>query len=262
MHDTIQRPASDSKAVYGESVLRFEKARVLSVAEAGAGLLQVDLQPPAAFAHAYVHVGQYVQVKADGATAYFALCSDPGDLTWTLLVRPRGDVAEALQAADVGAAFSVSEPLGVGFDWPRTVDADVFVVVAGTGFAIAPPILRARIREGAGAATALLIGSDGHVALGSALREMEASQVTITLCAPALSKNLQEPAHFPVVPTDLETTLAAKLNELRSRLSKQQRRRVCVFAAGPEALLATLQEQLRLANELEGVPWCELLLNA
>lgn len=250
--------------VYGESVSgRVEKAQIQGVADAGAGLVQVSLRVSPDFVASYVDVGQYVQVSTDDSQSYFALSCSPGDATWTLLVRPRGAVAEALSQAQVGTEFSISEPLGSGFDWDRTLGADVFVVVAGTGFAIAPPILSARIEEGAGHRTALLLGTDGHVPLASALAEMEGKGISITLCVPAVTpENVPSTASFMRANADLETALATRLETLRWGEPAEQRRRVCVFAAGPEALLASLQQLVRAENERAGMAWCELLLNA
>lgn len=240
--------------------------------KAGAGLTLVELEPSADFAGAYTHVGQYVQVAEGSSRSYFALCGDPGAASWSLLVRAKGVVAEALAVGKGGATFSVSEPLGSGFDWEKTLDADVFVVVAGTGFAIAPPILRARVREGEGAATSLLIGTDGPVALEAFLSDLVSRGVQVTLCAPTAAQDADATSPFPLVHDDLVETLALRIAALRPRRPSrapaqtpravQQRRRVCVFAAGPEALLKALQDLLARENELAGFSWCELLLNA
>lgn len=234
-------------------------ARVRSVEDAGAGLVEVVLDVPPPCARAYVHVGQYVEVLAEDAVAYFALCNDPGEAPFRLLIRPRGTVAEALARAHAGAAFTVSEPLGSGFEWDKTRDADVFVVVAGTGFAIAPAILRARLSEGASASTFLLVGTAGEVPMAHALSGIRAAGVSVTLCVP-LGHGRE--AVFPRVEADLETTLALRLSDLRSAGAESSRRRVCVFAAGPEALLSSLEALVRAENERARTTWCELLLNA
>ena len=255
--------------MYGESVAgRREDAQIHAVADAGAGLVQVAFRVSPAFASSYTRVGQYVQVTVGGSNAYFALSCSPGDAVWTLLVRPRGVVAEALALANVGEVFSVTEPLGSGFDWDRTLDANVFVVVAGTGFAIAPPILQARIEEGVGDRTALLLGTDGSVPLASLLGQMaRQGGISIALCVPFPERSASsQVVPFSQTSADLETALASRLETLRRSETKQQRRRVCVFAAGPEALLAALQDLVRAENDRAGAsssaPWCALLLNA
>lgn len=216
--------------------------------DAGAGLVLVSLDVDDAVARAYVAPGQYVEVKAERGNGYFVLAGDVGAARWELLVRNAGDAAEALVTAPIGAAFEVSSPLGDGFPTARAARRPVVVAVVGSALAVARPVLRGRIGEGAARRTHLLLGlkSPRHLPLVSEVRAWLDAGVHVVLC---LSRS--ERAHARGrAPLDegtagiarehgyVQHVLGRVLSDPKGRASL---RGALVVAAGPEAMLADMR---------------------
>ncbi len=208
-----------------------------------------------------MHIGQYTQVRTGDDEAYFLLASDAHALPWDLVVRPKGQVAESLVRARAGDLVEVADAMGAGFDWAKTADLRLAVVVAGSGWAAAPPVLRARIREGLAAETALLVGVDDprEPPARAALESYQASGVLVTLCVlpkgtdVGIEPAAQLPHHLPVFHGTAEARLRGALGPMRDDGAPQDGGAWAAIAVGPEALVSGLHALAREHKALRHV---------
>ena len=90
--------------------------------------------------------GQFLTVSiGESKPAFFAIASEPG-LPVQLLVKTSGTVAEALGAMPVGAAVTLSSPMGTGFPLERVAGCELVVLCNGSGISAVRPILHAEAR--------------------------------------------------------------------------------------------------------------------
>lgn len=240
----------------------FRPARIASVQAIGAGLWGIRLDVADDTRASYTHIGQYTQVRAADDEAYFLLANDPATRDpWELVVRPKGRVAEALVRALPGDAVEIAAAMGAGFDWAKTADLRLAVVVAGSGWAGAPPVLRARIREGLAAETALLVGVDDPrdpPALAT-LESYRASGVLVTLCVLPKGTDVgteNEPPvthHLPVFHGTAEARLRAALGPMREDGAPEDGRAWAAIAVGPDPLVQGLHALAREHKALRHV---------
>jgi NAD(P)H-flavin reductase len=240
----------------------FRPARIASVEPIGGGLWGVRLDVADETRASYTHVGQYTQVRAAGDEAYFLLANDPAtQAAWELVVRPKGQVAEALVRARPGDAVETADAMGAGFDWAKTADLRLAVVVAGSGWAAAPPVLRARIREGLAAETALLVGVDDvrdPPAL-AALESYRASGVLVTLCVLPKGTDVGAvpeaplPHDLPVFHGTAESRLRRALGPMGSDGAPEDGVAWAAIAVGPDALVQGLHALAREHKALRHV---------
>ncbi len=238
----------------------FRPARIASVKAIGGGLWGIRLDVAAETGASYTHVGQYTQLRTAGDEAYFLLANDPATRdAWDLVVRPKGQVAEALVRALPGDSVEVADAMGAGFDWAKTADLRLAVVVAGSGWAGAPPVVRARIREGLAAETALLVGVDDPRD-PPALAELEsyrASGVLVTLCVLSRGTDVgvaDEAVHrLPVFHGTAEARLRAALGPMREDGAPADGLAWAAIAVGPEPLVQGLHALAREHKALRHV---------
>lgn len=136
-------------------------ARILDRRDAGGGLSWVGLLPSPKAAATYVVPGQYVDVRLDEATGFFALAGTEGAGRWDLLLRPNGGASEALLAAALGGHALVSKALGAGFPMAEAEAKKLAIVVTAGALGPALPVAFQRVRAGVADRTTLLVGTHG-----------------------------------------------------------------------------------------------------
>lgn len=237
----------------------FRPARITSVKAIGGGLWGIGLDAAPESRASYTHIGQYTQLRTAGDEAYFLLASDPAtENAWELVVRPKGQVAEALVRARPGDAVEVAHAMGAGFDWAKTADLRLAVVVAGSGWAGAPPVLRARIREGLAAETALLVGVDDprDPPAVADLESYRAAGVLVTLCVLPSGADVGAGPfghQLPVFHGSAEARLRAALGPLRADGAPEDGSAWAAIAVGPEPLVQGLHALAREHKALRHV---------
>src|SRR5580658_6914173 len=95
--------------------LAFHDAVLRGQGDVGGGLVRIVLEPPPEVVGSYARPGQYILLRAGGKETYFVLAGDAGDETWELILRPSGEVAQAVVDASPGACVEVSGAQGGGF---------------------------------------------------------------------------------------------------------------------------------------------------
>jgi NAD(P)H-flavin reductase len=158
-------------------------ARVVERRDAGGGLVWVGLLPTPRAAATYVTPGQYVDVRVDEATGFFALAGVEGAGRWDLLLRPSGGASEALLAMPLGGHALVSGALGPGFPLPEAEERTLAIVVTAGALGPALPVALQRVRAGVAKATTLLVGTHALVGVPARdrLDELAAQGVTVRL---------------------------------------------------------------------------------
>lgn len=144
-------------------------ARIAFRQAAGGGLSWVGLLPTPIAAATYVTPGQYVDVRIDDSTGFFALAGREGAGQWELLLRPNGGASEALLSVPIGGHVMVSRALGAGFPMVEARDRNLAIIVTAGALGPALPAMEHRLREGLGARTTLLVGT--HAFEGLPARE-------------------------------------------------------------------------------------------
>lgn len=214
--------------------------------DAGGGLVLVSLDVDADLARAYVAAGQYVEVKAERGNGYFVLAGEVGRSPWELLVRNAGDAADALVTGPLRARIEISSPLGDGFPTPPT-DRALTVVVAGSAFAVARPVVRQRLAAGAACRTHVYVGVRGlaDVPLAREVSTWASAGVAVVLCLSraAAVDPASEIASLPRERGYVQQVIADALAGGRVPADG------LVVAAGPEAMLA----EMRVLGAARGV---------
>lgn len=196
----------------------------------------ITLTPPPELAHAYRAPGQYIKVHAESG-GYFVLASEIGAPSWELLVRNSGGAADALTRAPEGTAFDVSGPLGTGFPLERAHDKPLVVAVAGSALAVARPILRERIAQGACTSTSVYIGvrSARDVPLVGEVAGWGRAGARLVLC-------LSRPdGDDPAVLSEAARRAGWVQHVLAEEVGAGRITRGLVFAAGPAGMLEEIR---------------------
>lgn len=150
-----------------------------------------------------------------------------------------------------GDRINISGPLGRGFDLP---DRETVCILVGGGVGIPPLLYLSRVLWQRGC-------DDGMVIFGVLSRDLFPLQLTAEPAAdgaPSLSLSLPGPARLPAILTTNDGSLGMRglvTDALRLCMSRRaaDRRRVCVFACGPEGMLravARLTRELKLDCQL------------
>ena len=158
--------------------------RLIRRRDVGGGLVLHELDPGLDAARTYERPGQYFSVGLGGKSTYFVLAGEPGLPTWEALVRPVGDVADALLALPPEGAVRVSSALGLGFPLEQAESRRLFVLAAGSGVAAIRPVLTSRVRAGLAARTEVFLGvrSKAELPLADEIAVRRAQGVTVTVC--------------------------------------------------------------------------------
>jgi sulfhydrogenase subunit gamma (sulfur reductase) len=166
----------------------LHRARVLSHADAGGGLVLLTLMPETAARHSYVRAGQYVSVQAtpDATTAggYFVLAGDAGAERWELVIRPGSETANAVLSVPDQGQLWTSAARGSGFPFEEARGRPLLLAATGSGIAAMRSIVAHRVRDGEGARTLLLHGvrGRGDVPLPSEIERWRSQGVRVTVC--------------------------------------------------------------------------------
>ncbi len=176
-----------------ESEVRYHPARLASRSDAGGGMTLVILEPEPGVAPSYTSPGQYVEVRARGATGYFVLAGVPGELPWELVMRAGGGVSDVLLAAPPGLDVEVTAAIGDGFPMDEARGHLLVVALSGTGVAAAPPLVRRRIGDGDAALTQVWLGvrTQAELPLLADIEAWRAAGVPVVVC-------LSQPGDAPV----------------------------------------------------------------
>jgi len=214
-------------------------ARLVGREDAGGGLVCHDLQPEPGVDATYRSPGQYVSLALAGKRTYFALASEPGAATWEVLVRPGGEVVDALLALPLGATVALSAALGEGFPVAEAEGRRLFLLATGSGLAALRPVLKARVRGGLAPSTELFVGvrTPDEVPLQAELRELRERGLAVTVCCSRDTKG-DPGVTSGYVQDALLRRAAARPEELQGAM---------VFAAGVTAMIERLR---RVAEEL------------
>jgi hypothetical protein len=162
-----------------------------------------------------------------------------------LVVRLKGAVAEALGALVQGALVAATHAQGDGFAWQRAMGLPLAVLLVGSGFGAALPILRQRIQEGFAEKTHVYLGvSDpGDPPAPAFLNEVTDAGIRLTLCTLDVANPSKVHAMFPWVTERMELVFETELHE--SNVSW------AAVAVGPKSLATALLElQSRNAERL------------
>lgn len=117
---------------------------VVSNVPAGAQLhwLTFDRAP-----EGYDEPGQFVAATIDGAQAYFAIASSPGQ-PLELLIKRSGDTAEAACALVAGEILEATDALGKGFGAAATRPRPLVCLVNGSAISAVRPVVERELAEG------------------------------------------------------------------------------------------------------------------
>lgn len=139
----------------------WHPAEVTDRRPAGGGLTRVIVVPSADAAASHGVPGQYVEVRAEGQTGYFVLSSDPGAVSWELVMRAGGGASDVLLVMSLPAVVEVTAAIGDGFPVADLRRRELLVALGGTGIAAGPPVVRRRIRDGDARITRVWVGARG-----------------------------------------------------------------------------------------------------
>ena len=167
-----------------ESEARYHPARLVSRFDAGGGMTRVILELAPAVAATYTAPGQYVEVRAGGATGYFVLAGDPWALPWELVMRAGGGVSDVLVTAPPGLDVEVTAAIGAGFPMDGARGRRLVIALSGTGIAAGRPLVRRRIADRDASRTQVWLGVKTHAELPLAadIEAWRAAEVPVVLC--------------------------------------------------------------------------------
>jgi NAD(P)H-flavin reductase len=238
-------------------------AALVARANAGGGLSLVALDLPDEVAATFVAPGQYARIDGGGEKGYFVLAGEPR-ARWELLIRgdatdgtraaPPGKTAELLAHAPLGTRVLVSGALGAGFPCDEAKGRTLLVLVAGTGFAAARPILARRIAEGDAGRTHVYVGlrARKEVPLHAELRTWQAAGAALTICVSRPENGAPPPDPTPSEPWRTEHSYVqdAVRRGLTSTATVDALGRAMIFTVGPSPMIDGARA---LAKEL-GIP--------
>lgn len=211
--------------------------------DADGELFLVALDVDVEIARAYETPGQYVEVKTASGNGYFVLANDVGTTPWQLLVKNAGGAADALATLPIGSVLPIEGPLGSGFSVDRMRSRHVAVAVVGSAIAVARPVLRQRIDEGAALITHLFLGlrSPRELPIVSEVEEWTERGISVVLC---LSRGeLQHEA--TILPKARRAPGYVQRVLARALESGDVPHGTLVIAAGPDAMLADMRSLAR-----------------
>lgn len=207
--------------------------------DANGDLLLVALAVDVEVARAYRTPGQYVEVKTASGKGYFVLANDVGTMPWQLLVKNAGGAADALATLPIGSVLPFEGPLGAGFSVERMRSKHVVVAVVGSAIAVARPVLRQRIDDGAASITHLFLGvrSPADLPIPDEIAAWTERGIHVVLC---LSRS--ELPHFREILPGARREAGYVQHALsRALASGDVPHGTLVIAAGPDAMLADMR---------------------
>jgi NAD(P)H-flavin reductase len=229
-----------------------EGIQLRSRSELGGGLTELVFSVSPEHRASYTNVGQYTKVSIGAESAYFFLAGSPEAPDWTLVVRLKGAVAEALGTLELDTHITATQAQGAGFAWRATEGLPLAVLLVGSGFGAALPILRKRIREGVADKTHVYLGvaDPGDPPAPGFLTEVTSAGVQLTLCALDVPNPSEVHSMFPWVTERMELVFETKLHESQTPWA--------ALAVGPKGLVTALQaiqsrDQERLRHVLTNV---------
>ncbi|MFK7990992.1 MAG: hypothetical protein AB8I08_33535 [Sandaracinaceae bacterium] len=223
----------------------YEPASVVAAEAAATEQARVWVRPPAGFAEAHVHAGQFCRVRVGGHEGIFAMASAPGRTPVEFLVRvggDGGDAADRMAGMHAGGDIEMSLPAGTGFS--LSDDEEVILCVAtGTGVAPVCAAIDARLERDAPSAITLIHGvqTPAHVAIHEAIARWAKSGVKTRLCFSRFEGGA-------LVGETVQSVLSAEHPDLRD---------ATVLAVGQPAMVDALRT---LATQL-GLPASRFLTN-
>lgn len=167
----------------------YRPARLLEAREAAIEQAWVTVEPPAGFARAHRHAGQFCKVRVDGEEGIFAMFSAPGESPTRFLVRvgsfEGGEAADRLASLPPGAAVEMTLPAGDGFALSRVRGRDVYFVATGTGVAPVRAALEEVLARREDYGALFLdhgVRSPAHLAIGEDIARWRAAGVDVRVC--------------------------------------------------------------------------------
>jgi NAD(P)H-flavin reductase len=164
--------------------VRYYPARLASRSDAGGGMTLVTLEPEPGIAPSYTSPGQYVEVRAQGETGYFALAGIPGELPWELVMRSGGGVSDVLLPAPLGLDVEVTAAIGDGFPMEAVHGRLLVIALSGTGVAAGRPLVLRRIADGDASRTQVWLGvrTRAELPLAADIEAWRAAGVPVVVC--------------------------------------------------------------------------------
>ncbi len=106
-------------------------------------------------------------------------------------MRAGGGASDVVLAIPVGSALELTGALGEGFPVELAAGHPLLVALNGTGVAVAPPLLRRRVRDGDGAITRVFLGvrTREELPLEPEMRAWRASGVDVVVCLSQPTQN-------------------------------------------------------------------------
>lgn len=125
-----------------DAAMGFRRHVVTTVENYGGGMVRLETD-----GRMQVGAGQsvFVWIPGVGEKPFAPAAGEP----FTLLVRPRGAFTSALARCTEGEAVYVRGPYGTAIDVERFSGRRVWIVAAGTGIAVAPPLVHSLAAAGA-----------------------------------------------------------------------------------------------------------------
>jgi len=162
----------------------FHRARLIDREEVGGNLVLVSLQPEPGVRDSYARPGQYVSVRADGASSHFVLAGEVAASRWQLLVRPGGTVANAIIALPPDENVETTRAVGAGFPVAEARERPLLLAATGSGIAAMRPVIHDRIDSHDAGNTWLYLGirTQRDVPLAGELAEWRQKGVHVTVC--------------------------------------------------------------------------------
>jgi NAD(P)H-flavin reductase len=209
--------------------------KVRSRSDLGGGLTELVFSVSDEHRVSYRKIGQYTKVSLGAESAYFFLAGNPGAPEWTLVVRLKGAVAEALGSLALNTTVTATLAQGDGFAWHEAEALPLAVLLVGSGFGAALPVLRQRIREGVANRTHVYLGvSDPSDPPAPAfLEEVTRAGIQLTLCALDVANPQEVHSAFPWVTERMELVFETKLHESLAPWA--------ALAVGPKGLVTAIQ---------------------
>jgi NAD(P)H-flavin reductase len=201
---------------------------------------------PGAVSATYSSPGQYVEVRAEGETGFFALAGEPGEATWQLIMKSGGGVSDVLLAQTIGFEVEVTGAIGVGFPMDRARGRTLLIALGGTGVAASRPLVRRRVADGDGARTEVLIGvrTRSEVPMQSDLDAWGRAGVRVVVCLSQDDGSADGLRHVQGRVQDVLVSRATRSPATAQIPHAQQKalEGAFVFAVGPTSMVDALRE--------------------
>jgi ferredoxin-NADP reductase len=177
----------------------FLHAQIIRSANAGGGLVDIEIryeEPRTALTYNY---GQYVVVEVENDRGYFAVTDVRDNAFVRILVRAQSGISSELARAKVGTDVLMTLPVGGGFGTPR--NPPIFVV---TGSGISAVLAWLRAETVAGRQPELLFGVWNHfdVPLADELTALIQQGAIVTTCESGTA-NIPRVSYSDPIPSSL-----------------------------------------------------------